>query len=382
LKAIIILLIISFLIIPPARASEDSQQIDIGGYYKNLFTTSKTTSTVEEFVSCLQRVRLELNRKFTDELSCMLMYDNELLLNNFSDTPDFDIIRQQNQGNLALVDADHVLSDEKHSYWKHGIYRAYIKYYTPEFQCTLGKQAIDWSRTRLYHPFDLFNPISPLDIEGDEKFGVDAINVAFSPDGYGTLNAIYAPRRDSDEQAYGLRFLTKAGDYDIFFMGSNVKKDTILGCGFDGYIKEAGFRGEWTLTFADEDDDYFRGVVELDYSFTSKLYGLVEYFYNGGAKLTNAARFLGNYEFSREAMSITKHIIGAGLEYEPSGITKLKNYVFYDIEESSIFYNPEFKWNFRANADLSFGAQFFGGDNESEYGSYHNLYYTELKLFF
>lgn len=381
-KAFILSFFLCLFYAPPAIAAEEDKQLDIGGYYKNLFTTSKTTSTIEEFVSCLQRVRIKANKKFTDKISATVMYDNEVLLNDFSHTPDFDIIKQQNQRSLAFWDADHVLFDERHLYWKHGIYRAYLQYHTPSLQCILGKQAIDWSRMRFYHPFDLFNPISPLDIEGDEKFGVDAINVEYYPEEFMMFNLIYAPHRDREQQAAGLRFLTKFHDYDIFLMGAEVKKDKIIGCGFDGYIKEAGFRGELTLTYKDDHDKFLRSALGLDYSFSPKLYGLIEYFYNGDAKIINAGSFLGSYEFSRRALSITKHILGAGLEYEFSGITKLNNYVFCDFEGESIFYNPEFKWNVQTNTDLSVGAQVFEGDDESEYGNYHNLFYTELKLFF
>ncbi len=368
--------------ISPAYPLEKDERFSIGGYYKNLFSVSKTLADKEEYFLHLQRMRFEVNQVFTDQITATVMYDNEVIFNNFSDTADFDLIREKDQRRLAFFDLEDVFFDEEHVFWKHAVYRAYVKYFTPSFQCTVGKQGVDWSRMRFYHPFDLFNPISPLDIEKDEKIGVDAVNVELYPKPFMLINFIYAPYENKDKQGFGLRLGGKIKDYDIFLIGSEVKKDRVLGFGFDGYLMEAGFRGELTYTYKDNHDHFFRSSVGLDHSITPKLYGLIEYFYNGDANIDNRGDFLGSYEFSRRAMSITRHILGAGIEYELTGITKLNNYAFYDFEGTSLYYNPEFKWNIRPNFDLTVGAQVFEGDDESEYGDYHNVYYGELKFFF
>lgn len=354
----------------------------LSGYYKNLFTVSQTLANKRVSVSLLKRFRFKVEQKFTDELSATITYDNEMLFTNFSDTSDFDLIREKDQRRLALWDLDEVFFDEKHFYWKHAVYRAYLKYYTPKYQVIVGKQGIDWSRMRFYQPFDLFNPISPLDIEADEKVGVDAINLELYPQDFIMINLIYAPYRNREKQGLGFRFSTKIRDYDLFVIASEIKKDQTLGFGFDGYIKEAGFRGECTYTFQDDEDEFFRSCVGLDYSFNRRLYGIVEYFYNGGASLMDIPSFLGSYEFGRKAKSVTKHLLGGGLEYEVNGVAKIKGYAFYDFEGESMYINPLFEWNIKPNFDLTFGAQIFEGDDSSEYGSYYNLYYVECKYFF
>ncbi len=354
----------------------------IGGEYKNLLTVSQTQQKKDESLLHLQRLRFKVNQEFTPELDGTLIYDNEMILNNFSDSPDFAIIREKDQRRLAFWDMDEVFFDEEYFYWKHALYRAYMHYFTPSFQATVGKQSIDWSRMRFYHPLDLFNPISPLDIEKSEKPGVDAINLEFSPQSFTQFNFIYAPYRNREKQGLGGRFQTKIQDYDISLLAAEIHKDRIVGAGFDGYIANSGFRGELSFTSKDNKDQFFRSSVGLDHSLTPKLYGIVEYFYNGGAKLTETQDFLSSYRFSRKAMSVTKHIVGAGLEYDISGTIKASNHVFYDFGGVSSFLNPELKWNIKPNFDLSFGAHFFEGDADSEYGNYQDLFYAEMKLFF
>jgi hypothetical protein len=366
---------------------------DITGYYKNLFITSRTISDKETYVYYLQRFRFDLEQKFSKELSLRLVYDNQVLLNSFYASPDFSLVRKKDQKYLAWWEMQGTIVDARALYWNHLLYRGYVRYDTDMLDCIIGKQNIEWSRMRLYRPFDLFNAVSPLDIEKDEKVGVDAVNIDLRPESFMSFNFLYAPDKKGDLQSFGLRFASKIQDYDIFLIAADIKKDYTAGLGFDGYLKECGFRGELTYTFKHTDDIFLRGVddkdnflraaVEVDRSFSPKLYGILEYFYNGGASLKDTDLFLDSYKFNRQAMSITKHIAGAGLEYEISGISKLVNYVFYDFKGPSVFYNPEFRWNIRPNADIYVGYQVFLGEKEkSEYGNYHNLFYAEMKLFF
>jgi hypothetical protein len=329
-------------------------------------------------------LRLNFEHKITEQIIAFVSYDNELLVHDLQEDPDFDLIRQQNQKNIAFWDTSHVLLDEDNFYWRHLCHRAYIKYHTPQLGVIIGKQAVDWSRMRFYKPFDLFNPVSPLDIEQKEKIGVDAVNVEWYPDEFFMINAVFSAGENREKRGMGLRLSHKILDYDIFAVGAEVKKDIFIGAGFDGYIGEAGFRGEITHGYADgeTDKEFLRGSIGLDHSFTSKLYGIAEYFYNGLGTEDNIARFLSSVEFSRRLQSIRKHIVGAGIEYDFTGITTLASYVFYDIDGESFYINPEFRWNIKPSWDLNVGVQILEGDDDSEFGSYHDVFYAEMKYFF
>ncbi len=358
-----------------------TQWIHFGGYYKNLFFTSETTSPRERFFADTQRIRLESNLRINDSCSVYLTYDNEVILNDFSATSDFDVIRQKNQKKLNFLDLDQVLKDNTHVYWQHRIYRGYLKYTGSSFRAFIGKQAIDWSRMRLYHPFDIFTAVSPLDIEKDEKLGTDALNIELFPEYFSSLNFIYIPHKNSAGSGFGIKLNRKVHDYDLSFFASEYKKDEVIGFGFDGYLGQAGFRGELTSTHTDKKRNFARIALGMDHNFTPKLYAVAEYFYNGGAE-KDTDRFLNSYNFSRKAMSMKKHILGLGAEYEFSGVIKFANYLFYDFEGKSTFYNPELRYSLTSNLDFSCGIQSFWGSKKSEFGSYNPLYYAQLKYYF
>lgn len=364
------------------KADHKLPKIKLGGYYKNLFVSSKTLSTAEGCYYDLQRLRLEFNTDIMPRLKGNLVWDNEIILNDFSNTPDFDLIRNKNQKQLAFWDADDAYMDKKHIYGRTSLYRAYLKYDDPSLQVVIGKQKVDWGRCRFWSPIDLFNPVNPLDIERDERLGVDAANAEFSLGRSSNLNLVYAPRKTFDESSLGAKLFHPLGNYDIFLIGGEFKKDEIIGGAFDGYIGDAGFRGESTFTHADSGRDYFRCVIGADYNFPNKLYLLGEYFYNGGAQDGNFSEFVSSYEYASEVLTQKKHFLGIMATYEITPLLKFADYNIYDFEGRSFFFNPEFTYNAITNLDLSLGTQVFTGGDDSEFGPYHNTYYFQLQYFF
>lgn len=381
LQNLIFVIFLSSLFFFSKNSFASNNPFKLSGYYKNIFNYSKTISTKEDYYADTNRLRLQGDYKFNDNLSTCVIYDHMLMPNDFENTPDFDLVRQQQQKFLTAWGTDKIITDQSNFYEKQLIYRAFFKYVNEKTNIVLGKQAIDWSRMKFYHPWDIFNPISPLDIEKDEKIGIDAINADFFPTSLSSINIIYAPYKNNSRAGYGLKLSKKIADYDLSFIASQYRKERIFGIGFDGYIKDAGFRGEITTNKNPASSTFARVSVGMDYNFTPKLYALAEYFYNGGAA-ENAQSFLNSYELSRQAMTIKKNIAGAGVEYALTGITKLATYLFYDFEGRSIFANPEIRCNATTNLDLILGVQFFNGNSDSEYGNYHNLVYSEVKYYF
>ncbi|MFB3099474.1 MAG: hypothetical protein ACE1ZX_05510, partial [Acidimicrobiia bacterium] len=61
------------------------------------------------------------------------------------------------------------------------LYRGWVRYEGRSFDVTLGRQRIPLGRARLWNPTDLFNPIFPLAIEGDQRIGQDAVVARWEP---------------------------------------------------------------------------------------------------------------------------------------------------------------------------------------------------------
>jgi hypothetical protein len=352
----------------------------ISGYYKMLAAFSKTTGTKEGFFSVLQRGRLEWKPKINENWDAAFTYDHELLINDFANTSDFDLIRQKNQKNLAFWDADKVITDTDHVFERHLLYRAYVVFHSPQSRWTLGKQLIDWGRMRFYSPLDIFNAPLPSDIEADERVGFDGINVELFGGDFSSLNFVFGPGEDEEKTSFGLRGYKKIGTYDFFAIAADHEDDLVFGFGWDGYIKKAGFRGEFTYT-KDGGDEAARVAVGCDTNFGAKTYAAAEYFYNGLAN-GNADAFSGSLTEQRRRLSLEKNLIGIMATHELTPLLKLKAAVICDVDGESAFFNPEIRYNVRENLDVATGAQLFVENAGSEFAQYENLYYLEAKLFF
>lgn len=373
-----VILLAFFLSATPAIANPVTDALS--GYYKALTAFTKSTSTKEGIFYALQRLRLEFEPKLTKNISLNLTYDHELLLNDFSRTSDFGLIRQKNQKNFAWFDADQAITDTDHIYERQALHRAFLKFESPHARVTFGKQLIDWGRMRFYSPLDLFNQPLPSDIEADERIGFDALNIELSKEDFSSLNILFGPATTHGRTSYGLRLYRKFGTYDTFLIAAKHEKERIAGIGFDGYIKDAGFRGEFTYTKTGK-ETYPRFSVGADYNFFTKTNVLLEYFYNGAADGDYDA-FASSLVRQRQKLSLEKHLLSQMVTHQISPLLKFRWLSIYDITGKSAFLNPEFRYNVKEDLDVAAGAQFFIESRGSEFENNNNLYYIELKLFF
>lgn len=364
-----------------ADAKPGPQALRISGYYKNLLVSSKTTDTEQGYYYDLNRLRLDCLWNIAEKIQARAVMDQEALFNDFSRTADFAAVRNTNQKKTAFLDGDYIYADNRHIYSKFSLYRGYFKYADEKSQVVFGKQLVDWGRCRFWSPTDLFNPVQPTNIERDERIGVDALNLEYSLTPLSNLNLVYAPQKRFSNSKLAAKGYYRAGNYDLFFMGGDFKKDGVVGFGLDGYLGNGGIRAEFTQTFANKRSDYFRAVVGGEYNFP-KLSLLGEFFYNGGADDSNPAEFLVSYEYSSKILTLKKYFLGLYASYEVTPLIKLDNYVIYNFDGESVFFNPELRYNIWTNFDLSAGTQLFWGKSDSEFGDYQNLYYAQAKYFF
>jgi hypothetical protein len=352
----------------------------VSGYYKSLNFISKTKDTEEGLFGALQRLRVEVESKFTDNLSMNLVYDHEALFNDFANTGDFSLIRQEDLGDLSFWDTDKVISDTDHVYERHLLNRAFLTFQSERSRWIVGKQLIDWGRMRGYSPLDIFNPPSPTDLEPEERIGFDALNAEWFFGAAGSLNFIFGPGHDSQETSFGLKVAQKVGTYDVNILIAKKEKDKTVGVGFDGYIKNAGFRGEFSYTKSG-DEHYPRAAIGMDYNFPHQIYAFLEYFYNGAAN-GNYDTYVDSLVEQRHRLSLEKHLLSLLLTHDLTPLVKLKGFLVYDVVGESVFFNPEVRYNIKENLDAACGAQLYAESQGSEFENSQNLYYVEVKYFF
>ncbi len=191
--------------------------------------------------------------------------------------------------------------------------RLYTTYYTNKWELDVGRQRINWGRTLVWNPNDLFNTYSYLDFDYEERPGADAIRFQYFTGFASGYEVAFKPARDMKQSVAAFLAREHFGQYDFQGLAGYYRDMLALGGGWAGPIGQAGFKGEFTyfnpLWKSYHGSGYLLASTSIDYSFSNSLYLYGEFLFNGNwHKQTNPAYILtstlsaNNLFVSRTAM--------------------------------------------------------------------------------
>ena len=376
---LVILLYFVFIIIGLTIDSA-SADVEWGGYYKNLLVNSKTVFPAPENYNLdLNRLRLKLRGEITETLGFNIEYDNELLLGDYIDTQQFST--QKRQTSTGYIDLEDEYLDQSDIYARHLLYRAYISYTMNDISLRLGRQRIAWGTALLWNPMDILNPLNPIQLEREERPGVDALLMDWDYNALSRLSLVAARHDEGEESSYAVRWRSHLGQFDFALMSGQFRNDDVTGFDFAGQIEQIGIRGEFTRNSTITYGVYNRLVVGADYTFANTLSISIEYYFNG-----QGARDKDDYDITRwlsgDLQGLARHYIGTFIGYDLTPIFRWDNYIIINLDDNSSFVFPGLDYSLSDNLDLSVGVQLYNGSEDSEYGQLQNIYYTQLQWFF
>lgn len=172
--------------------------------------------------------------------------------------------------------------------------RANLVYSYKNMEATLGRQRINWGRTLVWNPNDIFNAYSYYDFDYTEKPGSDALRLNYYT---GTASSVeLVVKTDSSElvSVAALGKMNKWG-YDLqFLLGYVNQQDYVAGLGWEGNIKSLAFRGEMSYYLPDEHFGDTSGVflasVSFDYLLPKNITVQAEMLYNDKKTLMNLSQ--------------------------------------------------------------------------------------------
>lgn len=353
--------------------------LDLGGYYKNLFFTSKRQATGDFYLADLNRFRLEWDAHFLEKFSANVVWDQELIGGNYIATEEF-ATRQANR-NIATPDLEYQLHRSNHLFYGQNFYRAYLQYKSSWMTVTVGRQRVDWGVMRINPITDLFIRPPIFDVEKDEVIAPVAANLQIPIGSTWKLNPVYTVQSDFDRSRTGLRVTKTIWRFDVSALGGRFLRDTMAGFDFDGDIADIGVRGALTQDWTGAGNNFIQAAVGLDYGFPNTLYLAAEYFFNGQGtnnRLT-ALPFPATAPFFQTAH---RHFFGAEARYELTPLWKILLISQTDIVGKSIVGNLETTYSLFSWMDLNGGALFPVGRDAGEFGAVPNLYYLQAQCFF
>ena len=183
------------------------------------------------------------------------------------------------QSDNGLVDMSFYIFNEKNFILHSMIDRLWIKYQKNKLEISLGRQRVNWGINTIWNSNDLFNAYNFIDFDYIERPGSDVLRIIYSGDNLSSFEFIYMPNKSGRNIYAGMYKLNKIG-YDFQFLAANYFDDLVLGGGWAGNIKKAGFKGELSYFINNNFNNTLSLSTSLDYSFKNGYYLLASYLHN------------------------------------------------------------------------------------------------------
>ncbi|MBN1153697.1 hypothetical protein JXB12_02110, partial [candidate division KSB1 bacterium] len=274
----------------------------------------------------------------------------------------------------------------------------------------IGRQAIAWGSARTINPTDIVAPFTFEELDTEERIGVDALRVRIPMGFMGEIDLGYVAGNDfeMDQSAMFARSKFYIVKTDVSLLLLRFREHLLAGFDLTRAIGGAGFWLEsayvMSEAFADTDfnnsDNYFRATVGMDYNFSGKTYGYLEYHFNGAGE-SRPEHYLDIYNKPAVAQGsvylMGRHYLIPGLTYQISPLVTLTGQTLLNIEDRSMFLTPQVEYNIAENIYISGGIMLSIGEKpayairtgflpglslNSEFGSYPDMYFGAFRVYF
>lgn len=261
-----------------------AQEIDIGGYVKELGQLSFNNDFSDARYDNILHHRIESDWTLSDHFEFRADLRTRLL-NGYTvnNTPGLEQYYEQDPN---YFDLSWVWFTTDRSLMHSNIDRMHLSYIRGPWEVHAGRQRVNWGRTYVWNPNDLFNNYAFLDFDYEERPGVDALTAQYNWSYASSFEAGIRIAKDWNESVIAGIVRTSWGSYDVQIMGGHYLDNLTLGTGWAGYLGDAGFKGEISYFHPEEqfleNTGHFTATTGFDYMLSNGLYLQSELLYNGG----------------------------------------------------------------------------------------------------
>jgi hypothetical protein len=379
------------LFIPFFSAEAQLSPFDYNGYVKYLFSNSKYPNASERYSDHLIHARLNTRWYPSSSLTGALelrfrAYYGETVEN----TPNFlDMIKTK----FDFADLGKVIWNEKSSVGYLEIDRLWFDWVKNDFEATIGRQRIAWGTSWVWNPIDIFNPLSILDFDYEERPAVDALRMQYYTGAVSKVEFAFAPAKNKkDIIAAGLVSVNK-WNYDFNFIGGVKKERWLAGAGWVGDIEGAGFRGELLVSKGKEvslpfsnntfgtDDPIYSFVLSGDYTFPNSFYIHTEVLHNN-IGVEDQTLLYQQEALDLGLLTAARWSLYQEFAYDITPLMRGTIFGLFNPDDKSFVIVPSVSYSVVTNLDLLLLGMFFDGNPITEFGDYGSTLFIRLKYSF
>ena len=345
---------------------KDDFKIDFSGYIQEQALLAPLLLN-DYFLLSQSRFRPVLDFNFGHGLTADFSQTLLLSAGNALQNPAYQYARKFSQPTYFKWDDYFVDTSDLNLDWS--VYRAWVAYEGKKFKAVVGRQRIAYGSAMFYSPMDLFNPISPLSLQPEERVGVDgaSMEIQLGQSSYASL--AYGIGNSWDQTRLAIYYKTTIKSYDLHFLAARIFSDYIAGFAFSGYLKDGSLYGEATYTIPDHGLNYFRGTIGYSYKLKSGVFLIAEYYHNGessGADLNNAELLFAT---KQGLTTIDRNFLCTSAGFEVIPLVSFNSAIIWDMDAGAFYIAPSLSYSASSSISVAAGAQLFGGNQQGDFGS-------------
>jgi len=374
--------IVIFLILLHTFNSIFSQKkFAVNGYISQMGSSqfiSDSNSAVWDYVF---QNRINTSYSASENFSAHLEFRNQFLWGEtIKLTPDY---AQNFAKDRGAVDLNWNWYDSESTLLNTQIDRAYIDYTHNDFQFIFGRQRINWGRSLVWNPNDIFNAYSYYEFDYPEKPGSDAFRAIYYS---GTASSVEFVSKVDSANNLTIGALTKFNKwgYDIQFLGGYANsEDFVIGSGWEGNINSFALRGELNYYYPKKNFGDTSGVflasIGTDISFGNSIAVQAEFLYNDKKTLAGSLNEFYSAPANSKSLSISEYNFFANVTYPVTPILSVYTAAMYYTDQNGYFLMPGFDLSLTNNMSFSVIYQYFNIETYNNQRLAMNLAFVRLK---
>lgn len=265
----------------------------------------------------------------------------------------------------------------------HFIDRLYLRQNFSRASLILGRQRVSWGTGRIWNPTDLFNPINPASFGKIEKDGVDALSLRLYLGDFTDLTLVANPKERFRQTNSGFRLRSNFQEYDLSLIGGYFDGRVVVGVDFAGNFFDAGLRGEAILSYprGDFNSNFVKYILGIDYQFTSQLYALLEFHFNGEGKADPLSYDL--LRLSRgEILNLGRSFLALQASYLIDPLLTASAGSIMNLGDASKFLQGALSYSLMQDVFVSIGGQIFSAGEFDEFWYYPSSVFLKGEIYF
>ncbi len=345
------------------------EELDFSGYVSLMPSLNYNNQSKETVFDNLIHNRINLSYQINEKFNSKISFRNRIFWGEtIKSMPTFKYIISNDPG---WLDMSFNWESRSNYILNTNVDRLWLEYISRNFQLKIGRQRVNWSKTMVWNPNDIFNSYSYFDFDYPERPGMDGVRIQYYTGVASSIEAVVKINSNRDITA-AAKYATTIKGYDVQLIAGELElNDWVFGGGYSGSLFNAGFYGEisYLMNIDNQDDDVLLASFGANYMFKNSLMFTTEYLYSDNQNVQGLEYNLLFYmQSSVKNLSIDQNSYVLSLSWPINPLLNISMaYMGFSFPVFKNYYvGPTVEYSISDNLNFSVVSQYFSFANDNK----------------